>query len=546
MFGHAVLTPRAPIVLLSVCLIAAVFASNPAPASSGDATTADETLPFVPDRVIVKLREEYAAQAQALPDERLPLGLAELEDICRRYGIEIGNRLVRERGRSVRDPVVFRRVGLDRVYVLRLPDDDPLTVKRLVRELSGERWVEYAEPVYTYEPMGTHPNDPEVSQQWQHQNTGQTGGTPDADMDSPDAWDTGTGDPSVLVAVIDTGVDLDHPDLVDNLVPGMDFTDSAEGVEDVFGHGTQVAGNVAARGNNGVGVAGICWTCSIIPVKIFGTGGFPSTLEEIAPAVTYSADQGADVLNMSFGGGEWSMAFIDAVDYAAGMGALSVGGSGNSGIYTPFPPAAFPNVVSVAGTDADDVRYGNYGDHAEVAAPTFVHTTAVDGAYGEFRGTSAACPLAAGLAGLLRATDPNLHVQELRQLLRLGAEDQVNVPGEDTPGWDMFLGYGRINAANSMALIGGPWLGLDRPHYVCAGTLFVDLKDTSVGSSVDVTMTGDIGGDVEVVIVTPVTAFGYYRGSIPLSWADVDGPVVPGDGKLDVTEGETVTAVSGY
>jgi hypothetical protein len=427
------------------------------------------------------------------------------------------------------------------VYVLRLPSPDESRILDLVRELSEEPWIEYAEPVYLYEPLSTVPNDLLFPQQWAHENTGQTGGTPDADMDSPEGWDFGTGDPSSIIAVLDSGVDSDHPDLVDNLLPGIDLTDSPEGIEDDYGHGTYTCGNAAARGNNLTGVAGMCWTCSILPIKIFNTTGFIST-EEIANAVILAADNGADTINMSFGGSVWNDVFVDAVEYAKGLGALALAGAGNSGVYSAVTPAAYPNVVTVTGTTKHDLRDGDYGDHAEVAAPTDVLTTNETGGYSIYTGTSAAAPFAAGLAALLRATDPTLHVQELRQLLRLGADDQIGDPSEDTPGWDQFLGYGRVNVDRSMSLIDGPWIALDRPHYLCAGELSVDVKDQSAGASVDVLLTGAVSGDVETVTALSVTAHGYYRGTIPLSWVRNNGPTVPGDGKLDVGSGEPVVA----
>jgi thermitase len=496
---------------------------------------------FLEDRVIVKLRPEVAGSGALLPEAWLPDGIVGLNAARTRHGIARGFRLVREHGLPIRDVALFRRIGLDRIYVLELPVPDREAVKRIVRELAQEAWVEYAQPMYVYDLLSTVPNDPMFSQQWQHHNTGQTGGKVDADIDSPLAWDLGTGAPSAVVALLDSGVDLDHPDLVANLLPGIDFTSSPEGIQDIIGHGTSTAGTAAARGNNGQGVAGVCWNCSILPVKVFGsTAGL--TLEQMADGVRWAADNGADVINLSFGTtGVWDDAFEDAIEYAENLGTLTLAAAGNDGTYSYFFPAASPHVVSVGGTTQFDVRYGNYGDHAEVAAPEDFMTTKIDG-YAKFNGTSAAAPVATGLAALLRATDPGLHPQELRQLLRLGAEDQIGPSTEDTAGWDPFFGYGRINANDSMSLIDGPWLALDRPHYVCAGSLAVDLKDTLAGPTVDVTLHS--GSDVETVQVVPVTAEGYRRGTIDLSWVGHDGPLVVGNGKLDVANGGTITATA--
>jgi subtilisin family serine protease len=524
---------------LTLFLLAGGLALGAAVGDVPASSDSGESALFLDDRLIVKLRD--GVSAGDLPVLGLPRGVGDLDAWRERHRIREGFRVVRGRATPVRDLGLFRKIGLDRTYVLKLPSPDASRVCDLVRELSAKPWVEYAEPVYLYRPLNTVPNDTLFPQQWAHENTGQSGGTPDADMDSPEAWDFGTGDPSTIIAVLDSGVDSDHPDLVANLLPGFDLTNSPEGIEDDYGHGTQVAGNAGARGNNVIGVAGMCWTCSVLPIKVFNTQTFLST-EELIDAVALAADSGADTINMSFGGAVWSQGFIDAIAYAQGLGALALASSGNSGDYSALTPAAYPNVVSVAGTRDDDLRYGDYGDHAEVAAPTYVMTTDETGRYSVFGGTSAAAPFASGLAALLRATDPTLHVQELRQLLRLGADDQIGDPAEDTPGWDQFLGYGRVNADRSMSLIDGPWLALDRPHYLCAGEVAVDVKDKTAGASVDVTLSDSTSGDVETVTASAVTAQGYYRGTIPIAWVGIDGPVVPGDGKLDTESGHTLRA----
>ncbi len=517
-------------VILAMGVTGGALADEPAPGA--------DPAQFLDDRVIVKLSREAAA-ATFLSVHELPRGLAGLDGWSARRRVLEGFRAVREHGTPIRDLELFRRTGLDRIYVVKLPSPGAEEVREAVRELSAESWVEYAEPAYLFQPLSTFPNDPLFPQQWNHHNTGQSGGTPDADTDSPEGWDFGVGAAWGVVAVLDSGVDSDHQDLIANLLPGIDLTGSPVGIEDDYGHGTQVAGNAAARGNNLLGVAGICWNCKILPIKVFDNSGFIS-LEEIMDAVRLAADMGADAINMSFGGSAWSLAFIDAVEYARGLGALAVAGSGNAGSYTATTPAAYPNVVSVGSTTKTDARSGDYGDHAEVSAPTGFTTTSPTGGYATFPGTSGATPLAAGLAALLRATEPTLHVQEVRQLLRLGADDQVGSPAEDTPNWDKFMGHGRLNVNQSMALIDGPWLALDRPHYVCKGELAVDLKDTTAGASVQVVVTGHVWGDAETVTLLPVTAGGYYRGMLPLVWLGKDGPVVVGDGKLTVAHGESV------
>lgn len=428
-----------------------------------------------------------------------------------------------------RDPDSFAALGLDRVWV----------VTGDATRLAAEPGVERIEPLYVYRLAATVPDDPRFADQWGHENTGQSGGTPDADMDSTRAWDFTTGTPAAIVAVLDTGVQIDHPDLVGNLLPGVDFTGSPWGIDDVVGHGTQVTGNAAAVGDNATGVAGMCWGCRALPLKIYDLGT-SLTLEQIVPAIVYAADAGADAINMSFGGEGWSATFMEAVDYAAGLGALSVASSGNAGTYEAFVPAAFPNVVSVAGTNELDERYGSYGDHAELAAPTGVVTTWPGGIYFPFGGTSASAPFVAGVVGLLRSANPTLHVQEIRQILRRTAEDDVGPAGEDPPGWDGYFGYGRVNAGAALALSDGRFVAFDRPHYACGGTAAIDVRNPGATPPTAVHVTTS-GGDAESVAVVAVHAFGYFRGEVALG----GGPPVPGDGVVQLAHGETLTASVG-
>ena len=496
------------------------------------------------DRVVLKLTAEAALGATELPEIGLPRGLDAFDTLISGHRITEGNRLVREHGTPIADPELFSHIGLDRIYVLRLPDPDgEAKVMSLVEELRGQPWVEYAEPVYLLWPTAI-PNDSSFPLQWAHRNTGQTvngfPGTSDADADSDLAWNTNTGSPTAIVAVLDGGMDLGHPDLVDNLIAGYDFINDDPTVP-LSSHGTGVAGIAAARGNNGIGVAGICWSCSIMPLAIANS-------QHETDAIRFAADNGADVINMSHTfGALWLQSVIDATEYAVGLGALPFASATNFNGYNIGTPAVYPEVVSVGGSDQNDRRVYAFNDLTELTAPgPNTRTTWTTPEYVYFGGTSSSCPFAAGLGALLRSERPNLHVRELRHLLRLSADDQVGIPSEDTAGWDQFMGYGRVNAFNAMQQIDGPWLALDRPHYVCAGDLTVALKDPGAGASVEVTLTGSVGADVETMMVTPVSgATGYYEGTLPLSWAGVDGPVTIQDGKLDVVHAENFTASAG-
>lgn len=224
--------------------------------------------------------------------------------------------------------------------------------------------------------------------------------------DLPLAWQVTTGR-GVVVAVVDSGVQADHPGLRGRVLPGRDFVNNDGDAADDDGHGTAVAGVIAADGD---GVAGACTGCLILPVKVIaanGTGDWGT----IAAGVVWAADHGAQVINLSFGSPRALDVVGAAVAYAESKGVIVVAAAGNAGVDTPFYPAAYPGVISVAGVDQNDVRYSwsNFGSWVTVAAPGCMPTTWLSGRYTpDFCGTSTAAPFVAGLAGLARSFRPNI------------------------------------------------------------------------------------------------------------------------------------------
>ncbi len=241
-----------------------------------------------------------------------------------------------------------------------------------------------------YAPPLAAPNDPEWALQW-----GLT------DVDAPAAWALAGPVRPVIVAVVDSGVDPSQPDLQGALVPGADFADSTGSTADQYGHGTMVAGVIAARGNNGEGVAGACWTCFVMPIKVLGADG-SGTADAITAGIRWATDHGANVINMSFILSGPDQGVEDAIAYAHEHGVLVVAAAGNSGADTPTFPASYPSVVSVAATDASGQLYpwSTHGPWVTLAAPGCTVTTALGGGFEPFCGTSAAAPLVAGLAAL--------------------------------------------------------------------------------------------------------------------------------------------------
>lgn len=314
------------------------------------------------------------------------------------------------------------------------------STEELVRQYKSDPDVLYAEPNVIYQ-VQAEPNDPEFSKLWGMNNTGQTGGIVDADIDAPEAWDISTGSASVIVAVIDTGVDYTHPDLAANMVPGWDFVNNDNDPMDDYGHGTHVAGTIAAKGNNGIGVVGVSWQASIMPLKICDAAG-NCDLWSAAQAVLYAANHGAKVANNSWGGAgaaAFSQTLLDAINEANQMGMLFVAAAGNSGNDNdrmPFYPCNYTtqNVLCVAASFSVDMKiaFSNFGAaNVDLAAPGVdILSTVPSGTcpycsssgYLSLQGTSMAAPHVAGAAVLAISRFPSLSVEQVKNLL-IGSVD---------------------------------------------------------------------------------------------------------------------------
>jgi len=305
-------------------------------------------------------------------------------------------------------------------------------IDKLIKLYSELNEVEYVEPDYTYKTSYT-PNDPFFPYQYSPQK-----------VQAPDAWDVTTSNGNIKIAIVDTGIQLNHPELSIKLWPGYNFVDGNLVPNDGNGHGTHVAGIAAALTENGLGIAGMAPSASLIPVRALDNSG-NGLLSNIANAITYSTNAGAKVINLSLGSTQSSITLENAVNYAWNQGLVVIAAAGNEASSTPTYPAAYQNVIAVASTDNNDQKsdFSNFGTWVDVAAPgSTILSTYINSYYAYLSGTSMAAPHVAGLAALLAAQGKtNLQI-------RTAIQSTCDV----VPGTGSYWIYGRINANRAVRL----------------------------------------------------------------------------------------------
>lgn len=412
-----------------------------------------------PNRVLVKVRPGVAAEAFDLHISILHAEVTLANRVMTAHGVD---RLRPLHAEGFADPALAAQLGMDRTYVADLAPGEDLGVAINALRARGDLF-EFIEPDGVSRTLVSPDDQFYASHQWALRNTGQFiegyyAGTPGIDINTETAWNITTGDSNVRIAILDTGLDSAHPDInIDRVVAGRQFVDGL-GINDWtdrHGHGTAVTGIAAAQSNNGIGIAGVCWDCSLIITRMVNDAGL-SYDNWIAESIRWSTDQGSNVINMSFGrGGSPNPAVSDAVNYAWGQGVVLVAGSGNTGTQQNFWPASFEKVIAVGATNSNDIlaAFSTTGPQLDLTAPgVLIASTYLNGGlfgglppkYGLFGGTSAASPHVAGVAALILSRYPDLEPEEVRELLRSSAVDL----GE--PGKDNLFGYGRINAGQAL------------------------------------------------------------------------------------------------
>ncbi|MBI5934515.1 MAG: peptidase S8 [Chloroflexi bacterium] len=312
------------------------------------------------------------------------------------------------------------------IYVLTVPKGE---VESSIFSLRRSKEVLLAEPNYFVHAGETYPNDPGLGSQYGLTN-----------IRAPQGWDLSTGAAWVTIAVIDTGVDLSHPDLAYKTIAGYDFVNNDDIPQDDNGHGTHVAGIAAAMSNNSEGIAGVSWGANIMPLKVLNNAG-SGTYANVAAAIIWATDNGAQVINLSLGGSSPSSVLEDAVNYAYGRGMVQVAAAGNSGSASVLYPARYGPVISVAATDNFNSHAGfsNYGPEVDLAAPgASIYSLYPGGGYGYRSGTSMAAPFVAGLASILIGLPGNYDAGLVENQMESTALDL------GAGGWDVYYGAGLI------------------------------------------------------------------------------------------------------
>jgi len=533
-----------------------------------------------PTEIIVKLRAQMGGQETRRSDGTSePAIPGSLETLHKRYGVgpmrpllaESGgqeaartpktraespmkprerlSRVQRRRGRTIAE-----RPDLGRIYRVAVGAGTDSQLQELLEAYRRQPDVEYAELNHVIA-ICAEPDDPQYPQQWGTRKIG-----------SSEAWDTCRGSVEVVVAVIDTGVDYNHRDIQANMwvneaelhgqagvdddgngyiddIHGYNFAYNNADPMDDHGHGTSVAGIIAAVGNNGMDIAGVCWSARIMPLKILGADG-EGTEADAAPAIYYAADNGADVISSSWGSPDESQVIKDALAYARRRGVIVVAAAGNESSSKLFYPAAYSGVIAVAATDTTDKRWylSSYGDWVDIAAPghDILSLRAAGASSGTIQdaftmrlsGTSMAAPHVTGTCALLLAANPFLTYEEVEELV-LSRGDSIAA--------GICSSNSRVNVARALQGAVPPegFVRLDRAVYSQDDEIEIlladwDLRNAGTQSVLVETQTGDTE---ELPLAETASAKGVFRGSVVVERAEAQR----GDGQVQAEDGARLT-----
>jgi subtilisin family serine protease len=383
---------------------------------------------YADDHILVKFKEK--ANIQSFMDSMRSMGLREI-----------------------------RKIERFDVYVMSIPEGSH--PEEICNVLNTHPDVLYAEPDYIAYACA-RPNDYYFTYQYYILNEGQNYcpplnriGKAGADIKVTDAWDREKGSPNIIIAIVDTGVYLQHEDLKGKIIGGFDFVNNDSDPSDDHWHGTHVAGIAAAETDNGIGIAGVGWNAKIMPIKVLdstGTGYY----SWIADGIEWAVDRGAKVINLSLGGESSSFVLEEAVNYAFSKGALCVAATGNDRDKRVLYPAAYKNCLAVGATNDKDMDSGwhSKGPEVDVSAPgEYIFSTFnpkyqnSNAKYAWASGTSMATPIVSGIVALIFSKNPSISPKDLMNLIKYTCDD---VNSSTFRGVDEFLGYGRVNAKTAI------------------------------------------------------------------------------------------------
>ncbi|WP_161555187.1 S8 family serine peptidase [Dokdonia sinensis] len=425
---------------------------------------------YAADRLILKFKEKYSS--------------SEIKSLIQAEEFQLLNDLF--------DVQSLRNIGSHKTndtYVLSFALGN-YEINEIASFYKGLDYIKFVENDFTMTGAGrrvSDPNDPLFeSRQWSMNNEGTfslSPATQDADIDMLEAWEITTGDPDLIIGVIDSGLRLNHPEFENRIwinnaetedgldsdnngyvddIYGWDFVNEDSDPTDDHGHGTNVTSILGMTGNNDIGYAGVNWNSKIMTIKALDSNnsGFYSSMIE---AIYYAVDNGCDVINMSIGGNSSSTALEAAINYCYSQDVPIVISTGNQDGVIQYP-AQYENSIAVGSTNPDDSRSSpffwsstsgsNYGPALDYVAPgNYIYGAKYDSDtnYNTYwGGTSQGAPHVAGVISLLKSLDPNLTVDEINNILIATSQDEVGPANEDTPGFDNFFGHGRINAHDAL------------------------------------------------------------------------------------------------
>jgi len=458
------LSPPAIACIILVCLL-----TIPSLGSAADNnirlpdTSANNTREYSPDSIIVMMNPDVTSKVMLM-------GSSEKKSTNKSEKTEPDSEPPAKDENIIRD---YSDEGIAGLKVVKIPENS--SVEETLEQYSNSPDVLYAEPNYIYH-INEVPGDPDFGLLWGLENTGQyangVSGTPGADIDVLNAWNITTGSDDIVIAVIDTGVLLTHPDLKDNIwentdevidgidndnngyiddIHGWDFYSDDNDPTDLNGHGSHCSGIIAGVGNNSVGITGVMWNAKIMPLRFLGSDGSGTTLGAI-DAIIYARNNGADVISNSWGGGGYSVSLENAIRNFGGPAICSAGNKGYNTEIIPSYPGSYSldNIITVAATDSDDLRasFSNYGPvSVDVGAPGVnIYSTVTDNSYIYKRGTSMAAPFVSGLAGLVLSSNPALSTSEVKELIINNVDPLPSLSSITVSG-------GRINAFKTLSAI---------------------------------------------------------------------------------------------